>query len=67
MFEPEISIVPSAIVTSDNEISEERFDEGKRKLHVEAGEFDPSYLEAVRGDFDDQEAVYIMSKELENS
>lgn len=48
-------------------ISEERIDEGTRKLYVEAGGFDPRYLEAVREDFDDQEAIYIMTKEIDSS
>lgn len=49
------------------EISAERIDEGTRKLYVEAGEFDPGYLRAVREDFDAQEAIYSMTKEIASS
>lgn len=49
------------------EIREERMVEGTRKLYIEADEFDPGHLGAVREEFDDQEAIYIMEKEIDGS
>lgn len=49
------------------EIGDERMDDGLKNLYVEAEEFDPGFLEEIRQVFEDPEALYIMSKELDAS
>lgn len=56
--------VPADYADRGYEIVEERLDEGFRKLYVGVDEHDFDFVESVREDFDDPEAIYIMRKTL---
>lgn len=58
---------PSNYRNTDYEISEERIEDGTKKLYVEAAEVDPTAIEEIRAAFGDSEAVHVMTKELARS
>lgn len=68
-YEPESILVRKAPDESleeyrnlDFEILRERDHAGVRKLYVAPGGYDPERVDAVRGAFDDPDAIYVMEK-----
>jgi len=49
---------------TDFDIEWDRNEDGSRKCYVNVTERDPTVLETVRDEFDDDHAIYIMVKEL---
>lgn len=49
------------------EVIDERVEGDTRKLYVDPGEGDATHLDAVRGAFDDPEAIYVFAKALDGS
>ncbi len=55
----------SAMPETVHEVVAVRTEDGTRKLYVAPGNGGPDHLDAVRGAFDDPEAIYIMAKDLD--
>lgn len=55
---------PEGYVGTDFDIEWNRNEDDSRKCYVDVTEYNPSILETVRDEFDDNNAIYIMAKEL---
>jgi predicted N-acetyltransferase YhbS len=71
-FEPERILVmnptggPAAHEDTEYDLTWARNDDGTQKCYVEAAEYDQSFLDEVRQEFDDDEAIYLMAKQLDS-
>lgn len=70
-FRPEKILVmnpaagPADYADVDFDVEWDRNEDGSRKCYVDVTEHDPAVLEAVRNEFGDDHAIYIMAKELD--
>jgi N-acetylglutamate synthase-like GNAT family acetyltransferase len=71
-FHPERILVmnptggPATYEDTEYDLTWARNDDGTRKCYVEATEYDQSFLEEVRDKFDDDEAIYLMAKQVDS-
>lgn len=56
--------VPENYRAMGYDITEERIDNGTKKIYVRVDEYDPEIVTEIRETFDDPEAIYIMAKDI---